>query len=584
MAANASLNIVRQVPVTEQGSTLGKPAPPRELKQRGPGLSGRPGAGEPLARWRQMLTAAVVFASSTFPAGALDAKLVPGVGATEEGTGGQPSSSSPNVSCHQKAVWDTPQDLLARGSVEGAASDELGALQSASGLKSEESNGAASPAMQVGSRSPRHAGGKNDADAKAKKHEEALNTAIPQSTVEMFTIAPALVSEVPLPSQPLLSQEVPNRTPLSISAPAQRRGFSGALPNSPGGPASLHNAGVAHHTASSPLTARAKPAAVGSDLAPAPQTDSTERTNDDCEMTAAAQPQKPDLSVNPNEDRRPASVDPDLASASPGSDKHLSTAPPLRARQSSSPLTALPNTATAERELAIRKDLSRVDEAKQARTSDSLPQTIHIGPRAHVEVRAASSQSVDAGTMRDSTAVVTPGTRGAADDPAASLLSPSGSSGRDLFIAMDADRSSETPHWVHVGARQAEAGFQDPEMGWVAVRAHSAADGVHAALIPSSTDAARSLADHLNGLNAHLSTQHTPVQSVTLSWEGQALGQSLDHGAGHDNAQQRQSGADAVSDASAESISCLTGAAEATGGSDLQDFEPDGSRYISVIA
>jgi hypothetical protein len=85
------------------------------------------------------------------------------------------------------------------------------------------------------------------------------------------------------------------------------------------------------------------------------------------------------------------------------------------------------------------------------------------------------------------------------------------------FAALDAEVAPGTPSWVHAGARRAEAGFQDPDLGWVGVRADLSTDGVHAALVPGSAEAAQALGGHLAGLNAYLVEQHTPVQTLTMS-------------------------------------------------------------------
>ena len=39
--------------------------------------------------------------------------------------------------------------------------------------------------------------------------------------------------------------------------------------------------------------------------------------------------------------------------------------------------------------------------------------------------------------------------------------------------AMDTDTERSHPTWLHAGAHQAEAGFQDPTLGWIGVRAMS---------------------------------------------------------------------------------------------------------------
>jgi hypothetical protein len=94
--------------------------------------------------------------------------------------------------------------------------------------------------------------------------------------------------------------------------------------------------------------------------------------------------------------------------------------------------------------------------------------------------------------------------------------------------------------------QQAEAGFQDPELGWVGVRADSSGSGIHAQLVAGSADAAQALGSHIAGLNAYLTEHHTPVDSLTLSasasgWSGtgsnQSAGQETQQGTGQQSGQ-----------------------------------------------
>jgi hypothetical protein len=86
----------------------------------------------------------------------------------------------------------------------------------------------------------------------------------------------------------------------------------------------------------------------------------------------------------------------------------------------------------------------------------------------------------------------------------------------ETFAALDSAPAS-APAWVRAGAREAEAGFHDPELGWVSVRANSTSGAVHAAVVPGSDEAAQALGGHLAGLNDYLATHHSTVESVTLA-------------------------------------------------------------------
>jgi hypothetical protein len=88
---------------------------------------------------------------------------------------------------------------------------------------------------------------------------------------------------------------------------------------------------------------------------------------------------------------------------------------------------------------------------------------------------------------------------------------------REAFAAMDAEVAPGTPTWLHAGARQAEAGFEDPALGWVGVRADMGGGGLHATLVPGSDAAAQELGLHMDGLNAYMAEQHTPIESLAMA-------------------------------------------------------------------
>jgi hypothetical protein len=94
---------------------------------------------------------------------------------------------------------------------------------------------------------------------------------------------------------------------------------------------------------------------------------------------------------------------------------------------------------------------------------------------------------------------------------------------------------------VNAGSHRAEAGYQDPALGWVGVRADSSGGQVHATLVPGSADAAQALGGHLAGLHDYLAEVHTPVESLTLAnpesrevatGAGQDQNQGMNQGAG----------------------------------------------------
>lgn len=87
----------------------------------------------------------------------------------------------------------------------------------------------------------------------------------------------------------------------------------------------------------------------------------------------------------------------------------------------------------------------------------------------------------------------------------------------DPFASIDAGRNVPAPTWIHAGARHAEAGYLDPSLGWISVRADAATSGVHAALVPASSEAAQVLGNHLAGLNNYLAERHGDAATVTMA-------------------------------------------------------------------
>jgi flagellar hook-length control protein FliK len=85
---------------------------------------------------------------------------------------------------------------------------------------------------------------------------------------------------------------------------------------------------------------------------------------------------------------------------------------------------------------------------------------------------------------------------------------------------------------------QAEAGYQDPALGWIGVRAEASGGAVHATLVPQSSDAAQALSGHMAGLHTYLAENRTPVETLTLaSFSGDSqhfTGQNSGH---HDTGQ-----------------------------------------------
>jgi hypothetical protein len=104
-----------------------------------------------------------------------------------------------------------------------------------------------------------------------------------------------------------------------------------------------------------------------------------------------------------------------------------------------------------------------------------------------------------------------------------SAVHPVQSTTSDTFAALDAERMGSPATWIHAGTHHAEAGYLDPALGWVGVRADAAGNGVHATVLPGSGEAAQVLGSHLAGLNSYLSEHHGQSTTVTLAGSQDSL-------------------------------------------------------------
>jgi hypothetical protein len=164
----------------------------------------------------------------------------------------------------------------------------------------------------------------------------------------------------------------------------------------------------------------------------------------------------------------------------------------------------------------------------------------------HLIAGQSSVPAVDASAMVRAL-TRTDGTLSTTGQPAgASSVTASRPDSREAFATLDAEGTPAAPAWFHTGTQRAEAGYQDPALGWVSVRADLSGGGIHAQLVPGSADAAQVLGSHLTGLNAYLSEHHTPVETLTLTspeggWSGlgsgRGAGEGMQQGAGQQSAQ-----------------------------------------------
>ncbi len=148
-----------------------------------------------------------------------------------------------------------------------------------------------------------------------------------------------------------------------------------------------------------------------------------------------------------------------------------------------------------------------------------------------------------------------------------------------------------TPGWIHAGGQRAEAGFEDPALGWVGVRADVSGGSVHAAVVPGSAVAAQALSGHLAGLNAYLSEQHTPVATLTMAApDAGGIKAGVDQGMHESAGQNQNENAAQAPQPDAYSAASANAAAQASGTAGNSGFDemtfPGGARgvHISVMA
>ncbi|MDR3751731.1 MAG: hypothetical protein P4K94_09630 [Terracidiphilus sp.] len=162
----------------------------------------------------------------------------------------------------------------------------------------------------------------------------------------------------------------------------------------------------------------------------------------------------------------------------------------------------------------------------------------------------------------------------------------------ETFAALDAGTTTGTTTWIHAGAQRAEAGYQDPSLGWVGVRAELGGGGVHAALVPGSADAAQTLGGHLAGLNNYLDEQHTPVATLTVDASAgrgsdSGFGQGTQQQAGQNNGQGANSESQTNTLSSPPSMAAVASSeiSTDTGRAEASDRTSGlGGRYVSVMA
>lgn len=168
---------------------------------------------------------------------------------------------------------------------------------------------------------------------------------------------------------------------------------------------------------------------------------------------------------------------------------------------------------------------------------------------------------------------------------------------QNTFTALESSARHETSalNWTRAGHPLAEAGYQDPVLGWISVRAEASTGAVHATLVPQSSEAAQVLGGHMAGLHTYLAENRTPVETLTLAsfgsdaqqFAGQDSGQGMNQSPGQNAGQ--ESAADPARERQSIARPTTRGAVREVLISDevfARSSGPNGSdgRHISVLA
>jgi len=165
----------------------------------------------------------------------------------------------------------------------------------------------------------------------------------------------------------------------------------------------------------------------------------------------------------------------------------------------------------------------------------------------------------------------------------------SGVSTAETFSALDGADNSMHATWIHAGAHQAEAGFEDPSLGWVSVRAGLNAGSINAVVVPGSADATQALGAHMAGLHDYLREQHSPVENLTMEpaqnyGSDASSNQEMHHQGQQQSAPDSADRSPALSPHQASSSAALAEVPHSSVNESPAVLPAPGGRYISVMA
>jgi len=228
---------------------------------------------------------------------------------------------------------------------------------------------------------------------------------------------------------------------------------------------------------------------------------------------------------------------------------------------------ALPGEAASPVQSAAAQFAAPTNVKTQPAAFRSLPHAIDPGPVPNIFPAPVSAPSTtDAHSAQPAPA-------------ATALFSP-----QSTFAALDTATPLPSTLFTHAGLRHAEAGYLDPSLGWVGVRAEISGGALHAAVLPASPQAADILGAHLPALHTYVSQQHGIESTIDMSWQN-----NTNAGGGFQQSSHQDSYASAQDDPTA-SVPRSAPASVTPPGSfasfDAAGAPPpaSGGRYISVLA
>jgi hypothetical protein len=211
---------------------------------------------------------------------------------------------------------------------------------------------------------------------------------------------------------------------------------------------------------------------------------------------------------------------------------------------------------------------------------NAAEQAIPAHATLHAPSAAGSAPATAPAAPSTPTAAISPDLRDRFTDTARRAAVPAPA---DAFAALDLAATPSTT-WVHAGTHQAEAGYLDPALGWVGVRAQVSGGTVHAAIVPGSAEAAQTLGTHIAGLNNYLAEHHSDFLHVTMTAPGHddAGGAANGHSGASNQQQPRETPAPQTSFKGAPGHNTTT--AVLTQAQTQWDAPPFTGVHISVLA